>query len=89
LEQDIRSALNLRAIEDAKEAIWDIKDSEQEYFNNMPESLQSSGKGSAAEEAINQFEEVQSFLDDFPDMLDAAIDKIGEAVGRLNEAMGG
>lgn len=34
-----------------------IRDDEQEYFDNMPESLQGSARGEAAEDAISNLED--------------------------------
>jgi uncharacterized coiled-coil DUF342 family protein len=38
------------------EEIEAIKDEEQEYYDNMPEGIQSSSKGEAAEEAVSNLE---------------------------------
>ena len=40
-------------IEEAKDILQEACDEEQEYFNNMPESLQGGDKGQAAENAIS------------------------------------
>lgn len=57
---------DLEALRDEiKDALEAIRDEEQEYFDNMPEGLQQSDRGYAAEEAVNQLEEAVGVLDDF------------------------
>jgi uncharacterized coiled-coil DUF342 family protein len=69
---------DLEALRDEiKEAIENIRDEEQEYFDNMPEGLQQSDRGYAAEEAISQLDEAVSALED--------LDTMGIA-GNLEEA---
>jgi hypothetical protein len=51
-------------IEQLKEAAETIRDDEQEYFGNMPESIQQGDKGQAAEEAISALDEAVSALDE-------------------------
>lgn len=41
-----------------------IRDDEQEYFDNMPESLQGSARGEAAEDAISNLEDAIGFVED-------------------------
>ncbi len=43
--------------ESIKEDLEGIRDDEQEYFDNMPESLQSGEKGSNAEQEISDMED--------------------------------
>lgn len=49
-----------------------IRDEEQEYYDNMPESLQGGEKGTAAEEAISALENAISYLQDVIAALDEA-----------------
>lgn len=42
-----------------------LRDEEQDYFDNMPESLQAGEKGEKAEAAINAMENVVGLLEDF------------------------
>lgn len=53
------------ALEDVKNLIESIRDDEQEAFDAMPESLQSSERGEASQEAINNLEEAVSAFDSF------------------------
>lgn len=55
------------------EVINDIKDSEQEYLENMPENLQDSEKAGKAQTAI--------------DALESAYDSLEEAINSLNESI--
>jgi len=42
---------------EAGDSFETVRDEEQEYFDNMPESIQSGEKGQAAEELISRLEE--------------------------------
>lgn len=70
--KELESAIEL--IEQAKDIVVSCASAEQEYFDNMPESMQSSDKGTAAEDAAQQ-------LYDTEDNLTTAIDQIREAIG--------
>ena len=58
--------------DDLESEIETIRDEEQEYFDNMPESLQGGDKGQAAEEAVSH--------------LDTALDAIQEVVSQAEAA---
>lgn len=64
----------IQDLESAKERLESIRDEEQDYFDNMPESFQYAEKGEAAEEAINN--------------LDYAIDQIDEVIENAEQAKG-
>lgn len=64
-------------LSEIKEETERIRDEEQDYYDNMPEGLQSSDRGYAAENAIDQLDNVVSVLDDFD---------IDELVSNLEEA---
>ena len=57
-------------LETAIEALTEIRDEEQEAYDNMPPSLQDSERGQASEEAYSTMDEVidlvQSFVDETP-----------------------
>jgi uncharacterized coiled-coil DUF342 family protein len=57
--------------------ITDLKDEEQEYFDNMPESFQEGEKGQAAEQAVNDLYNAESELEGFD--LDVIINYLEEA----------
>lgn len=53
-----RSAIGaqVQVLSDAKEQLENIRDEEQEYYDNMPESLKQGDKGIAAEGAVSELE---------------------------------
>ena len=57
-------SMPLDAITDLKEQLEAIMEEEQEYYDNMPESLQGGEKGDMAQEAIDQISEAVSTLDE-------------------------
>lgn len=62
-----------------KEAIEQVRDEEQEYYDNMPEGLQGSDRGYAAEEAISNLEDAASMLDDLDiDSLTSSLETASE-----------
>lgn len=61
-----------------------VKDEEQEYFDNMPESLQGGDKGQAAEEAVSNMEsalEALELIKDLENNLEDAVSSIESAQG--------
>lgn len=60
-----RKALNVirENLVEAQSALESLRDEEQEYFDNMPESLQGGDKGSKAEAAISEMDEAISCLE--------------------------
>lgn len=60
-------------IEGISTGLEELRDQEQEAFDNLPESLQYSGKGEKMEEAIN-------YLDDAISGLEDTIENIRQAV---------
>jgi hypothetical protein len=61
-------------LEEAQGILELAKDDEQSYYDDMPENLQGSDKGQAAEEAISN--------------LETAIGSIEDAIGEAGEAKG-
>ncbi len=55
-------------------SIEDLLADEQDYFDNMPENLQSSDKAEIAENAISCLEEALSNIQDLIDNLSEAMD---------------
>ncbi|AVR56139.1 hypothetical protein SEA_REDFIELD_53 [Microbacterium phage Redfield] len=65
IEAIVSKLADLEALKnEIQEAIEQVRDEEQEYYDNMPEGLQQSDRGYAAEEAANQLDEAASMLDD-------------------------
>ena len=55
-----------KEIENCKENLQKILDEEQDYFDNMPENLQGSVRGSDSEDAIDTME---SCIDDLENII--------------------
>ena len=51
-------------IESAKEILEEVKDEEQEAFDNLPEQFQSSERGEEMEGYIEMLDEAFGYLDD-------------------------
>lgn len=54
-------------LDEAKGELETIRDEEQEYFDNMPESFQSGDKGETATNAVDMMETALSALGEFID----------------------
>jgi hypothetical protein len=52
-----------RLIQEAKELMETIRDTQQEKFDNLPEGFQTGSKGEAMEERIGYFEDVCDSLE--------------------------
>ncbi|KJL49536.1 hypothetical protein RS84_00010 [Microbacterium hydrocarbonoxydans] len=52
-------------ISDLRDTVETIRDEEQEYHDNMPESFQYGERGQASEAAISELEDALSALEDF------------------------
>lgn len=62
-----------------RESIEALRDEEQEYYDNMPESFQNADRGQAAQEAISYLEDAVSALDDFDaDNLTASLESAAQ-----------
>ena len=72
------------SIKDIATRIETIKDEEQEYFDNMPESLQGGDKGNMAEEAIGNLDEAQQNTEEIDIGSPHAI--LGEILTMLTDA---
>lgn len=53
------------ALEDIKSDVESLRDEEQEYFDNMPESFHNADKGQVAQDAITELDNAISAIDDF------------------------
>jgi seryl-tRNA synthetase len=58
-----------------------IKDEEDDYLSNMPESFQNGEKGEAAQTAIDALDNAYSELDGLDSTLDEILSHLGEAKG--------
>lgn len=71
-----RKKLNtiLEKIVEIHNALEEIKDEEQEYFENIPENLQSSERYEKAENAVAALEDALAMFDDIADNIDTALE---------------
>lgn len=67
------------APEELRSDIEALRDEEQEYYDNMPQSFQDGEKGQGAEAAVSSFDEALSAMDEIES-------QIGEADGHLEQA---
>ena len=70
-----------------KDKVSDLRDEEQEYLDNMPEGLQSGDKGDAAQSAIDELDNAESYLDLAIDNLNEDEVDVGPVVGNLDEVI--
>lgn len=68
--KELEKALGL--LSEAREILEAAKDEEQEYFDNMPEGLQSGEKGEKAENAISEIEEAISSIESAEENINTA-----------------
>lgn len=60
-------------LEDLYSQLEEVKDEEQESYDNLPENLQESSRGEAASEAIDNLESALSSIDEAREYLESAI----------------
>lgn len=60
--KSVKEALNL--IEKAREILEEVKDEEQEAYDNLPESLQYGERGEQMQENIDNIEDYLSYLEE-------------------------
>lgn len=68
-ERRTRISWVINNLETCKDSLENVRDSEQESFDNIPESLQDSDRGQAMETNIEIFDEVIGNLDEMIEML--------------------
>lgn len=62
----------IELLEQAQQIIEEVKDEEQEAYDNLPEGLQCGERGEAMKEAVNNLEESYDSVGDIIDTLEAA-----------------
>lgn len=82
--KDLAAALALveqavALLEEAAEMIGQARDDEQEYVDNMPDSVREGERGSAAQEAADALDDAWTLLDEFDHK--AIAEAIRDAVG--------
>lgn len=60
--KSVKEALNL--IEKAREILEEVKDEEQEAYDNLPESLQCGERGEQMQENIDNIEDYLSYMEE-------------------------
>lgn len=63
-ERRKKISIQIAKINDIASALQELLDEEQDYYDNMPENLQGSLRGDAAEEAIDALTDAVSSLED-------------------------
>ena len=63
----------IKHLEEIKEEINNVCSEEQEYYDNIPENLQTSEKAENSQNAISDLENAECSLDDVIDALQSAI----------------
>lgn len=66
-------------LDDARFRLETLKDEEQEYYDNMPESLQNGEKGERASQAVSEMENAISELDGLAEKIREAADNVSSA----------
>jgi hypothetical protein len=86
IEADLATAIKAAATlaGELREEVADLQGEEQDYKDNMPESLANGERGEKAEAAINALDDAISALDDIETTLDG-ID-LGDALSNLDTA---
>lgn len=79
--KDIRKAADLLyklqiALDEVKDILDTARNEEQEYMDNMPESLQSGEKYSNAENAVDVLEDVISNIEDIQSNIETQMENI-------------
>lgn len=69
-ERRAKIKAQINRINEIASSLQDIMDEEQDYFDNMPENLQGSIRGDAAEEAISTLDDAVSALEDVTSSLE-------------------
>ena len=71
-----RKKLNtiLEQIVEIHTALEEVKDEEQEYFDNIPENFQSSERYEKAENAVAALDDALSMFDDIADNIETALE---------------
>jgi DNA repair exonuclease SbcCD ATPase subunit len=72
-------------LQDEKQVLEELRDEEQEYFDNMPEGLKNGEKGENAEASIsaldsmcNELDSCETYLDDINSSLENAINSVDD-----------
>lgn len=74
MNKDRRKAIKelIADLENARDRAAEIRDEETEYFDNMPEGIQMSERGEAAQEAVSNLEYAADGFDELIEYLENA-----------------
>lgn len=70
----------LSVLESLRSELESLRDEEQDYFDNMPESIQQGAKGQTAEASVDALDGAVSECEDAANTLQTAMDQIAAAV---------
>jgi predicted nucleic acid-binding Zn-ribbon protein len=73
IADEMGTATGLADLDTLADSIEALRDEEQEYLDNMPESFQNGDKGQAAESAIAALDEAAEAVREMKSQFDAAI----------------
>jgi hypothetical protein len=77
--EDMSATGGLDDLDGIADQIEDLRNEEQDYFDNMPESFQGGEKGEIAEAAIGQLDEALEAVREMLEKFNEAIEALGEA----------
>lgn len=80
---------NLPDAEELKGIADDLKTEEEDYRDNMPESMQNGDKGSAASEAVDYLTTATDKLDEIDTAITTLVDDLTEVMEALDNAGAG
>jgi hypothetical protein len=71
-----------------QETAGELRDEEQEYFDNMSENLKGGERGQNAESAIASLENAAELIEQARDSFESAMSQLQEAMDALEQAKG-
>ena len=75
------------ALSQLKAQVSDLRDEEQDYLDHMPESFQNGNEGEAAQNAIYDLDNADSYIDEAIDDLGEDKVDVGTVLGNLEGAI--
>lgn len=75
------------ALSPLKAQVSDLREEEQDYLDHMPESFQNGNKGEATQNAIDELDNADSYIDQaIDDLAEDEVD-VGTVLGNLEDAI--
>lgn len=81
------AVVQAEALRPIKAQVSDLRDEEQEYLDNMPESFQNGDKGDASQNAIDELDNAESYLYNAIDYLNDGEVNAGSITDMLDDAI--